>query len=152
LDEGIRQKIEFEINLIDEALNGSKPLLDLCRLREPDYVERAAVALLLHSFYNGIENILLIISKNIEIVLPSGIKWHKELLDKSFEETNGRKNVFRKENREILNEYLSFRHFVRHNYGFQIKWKKMEALAKGVEKVWEMAREDINTFIAKNNY
>jgi archaellum component FlaC len=138
------------MRLINEAISSSKPLLDLCELKEPDYVERAAAALLLHSFYNGIENVLLIISKNIENELPNGIKWHKELLDRSFEETDTRKNIFRKENKEILNDYLSFRHFIRHSYGFQIKWEKMKDLVKELGDIWEMVKEDMDVFIENN--
>jgi hypothetical protein len=55
LDSGIIQKITFEINQIDQLINESKPLFDLCKLKEPDFVERCGIALILQSFYNGIE-------------------------------------------------------------------------------------------------
>jgi hypothetical protein len=147
LDEAIRKKILFEIAQIDEAINSAKPLLDLCKLRKPDFIEKSAAALLLHSFYNGIENILLIIFKNIDKELPNGTKWHKRLLDESFEETISRKNIFRREIQETINEYLEFRHFIRHSYGFQIKWEKMEYLFSGLESTWTAMKEDLNTFI-----
>jgi hypothetical protein len=147
LDEAISKKIAFEIAQIDEAIDSAKPLLDLCKLREPDLIEKSAAALLLHSFYNGIENILIIILKNIDPELPNGIKWHKELLDKSFEETTNRKNIFRKEIQEALSDYLEFRHFIRHNYGFHIKWEKMEDLVNELENIWVITKEDLTTFI-----
>jgi len=58
LDEILKKKAVFEISQIDKLINDSKPLLDLCRLEEPDLIEMSAAALMLHSFYNGIENIL----------------------------------------------------------------------------------------------
>jgi hypothetical protein len=54
------------------------------KLKNPDFIEMSAVALVLHSFYNGIENVLILIFKNYDEELPKGIKWHIELLDKAF--------------------------------------------------------------------
>jgi hypothetical protein len=51
LDENIRQKILFEISQIDEVIESTKPLRDLCKMRVPDVIEKSAVALLLQSFY-----------------------------------------------------------------------------------------------------
>jgi hypothetical protein len=51
LDNGIKQKIEHEIFQIEKQLNDAKPLLDLCKLKEPDFVEITAMAQILHSFY-----------------------------------------------------------------------------------------------------
>jgi hypothetical protein len=147
LDESIRKKIAFEISQIDEALRNSKTLLDLCKSQEPDFVEKSAAALLLHSFYNGIENILTLVFKNIDKELPNGIKWHKELLDRAFEKTNNRKYIFREEIKETLNDYLEFRHFIRHNYSFQIKWEKMEDLVNGLESIWAITKDDLKIFI-----
>jgi len=42
--------------------------------------------MVLHSFYNGFENILILILiiKNYEGKLPNSNKWHMELLEKAF--------------------------------------------------------------------
>ncbi|GHU73590.1 hypothetical protein FACS189450_13660 [Spirochaetia bacterium] len=37
MDDAIREKIMFEISQIDEALDDAKPLLDLCKIKEPDH-------------------------------------------------------------------------------------------------------------------
>jgi hypothetical protein len=58
LDSAITQKILFEIEQIEELINETNLLSDLCKIREPDFVERCGIALILHSFYNGIENII----------------------------------------------------------------------------------------------
>ena len=81
MDEKLKIKIEFEISQIDKLLNDSKPLLDLCRLKTPDFIEMSAAALILHSFYNGIENILRFIIKFYDTNLPNDTKWHIELLE-----------------------------------------------------------------------
>jgi hypothetical protein len=58
-------------------------LRDLCKIRVPDIIEKSAMALLLQSFYNGIENILIIIVKYFDGKLPNSSKRHKELLKTS---------------------------------------------------------------------
>ena len=117
----VSEKIKYEISQIDEAIRDAEPLLQLCKLKIPDMIECSAAALLLHSFYNGIENILLLITKYMGTKIPSGTKWHSELLDNAFIETDNRPIILRNEIKETLQDYLSFRHFVRHNYGFRIR-------------------------------
>jgi len=150
LDSAIIQKIQFEIDQINELLDEASPLFDLCKIRDPDFVEKCGIALILQSFYNGIEKIMLLIMKNKDVELPNGIKWHKELFDNAFKGTKNRTNIFREEIYEQLNDYLQFRHFARHTYGFQLKWEKMKNILFDMKIIWERIKEDIKIFI-KNN-
>ena len=147
MDENSVKKITFEISQIDKLLLEGKPLLDLCKLKEPDFIEKSAAGLLVHSFYNGIENILLLIIKDKDKELPNGQKWHQELLDKAFEETENRKNIFNKETKILLNDYLLFRHFIRHNYGFRLEWERMEKLVTEIVESWNKIKVEIKIFI-----
>jgi hypothetical protein len=147
LDNNTRAKIKFEISQIEKLLDSSKPVLDLCKLKTPDFIEMSAMALILHSFYNGIENILVLIYKNNGIGLPVGNKWHIELLERAFITTENERTIFRNELREPLNEYLKFRHFIRHAYGFQLEWERMEDLTKELDGIWIKVKEDITAFI-----
>ena len=150
LDNAIIQKIQFEIEQIDELIDASNPVFDLCRIKEPDFIEKCGVALILQSFYNGIEKLILLIIKNKDIKLPTGIKWHKELFDKAFKKTKNRTHIFKEELYESLYEYLQFRHFIRHAYGYILKWEKMKNILFEMTALWEKIKEDINIFI-KNN-
>jgi hypothetical protein len=150
LDNGLKAKIVFEISQIDKLLHDSKPLLNLCKLKTPDFIEMSAAALILHSFYNGIENILVLIFKYYDEQLPKSSKWHMELLDKAFISEKNRKQIFNNELQEALEEYLKFRHFIRHAYGFQLEWERMEELIKGMENFWIVVKENINKFIENN--
>ena len=150
MDNAITQKINFEIEQIDENISASKPLLDLCKIKEPDFVEKCGAAMILHSFYNGIENILLMITKNKDSNLPNGLKWHKELLGRAFEQTENRSKIFRDELQMPLNEYLRFRHFVRHAYGFQLKWEDMKPLFFDMLDAWGQIKEDLKLFLERN--
>jgi hypothetical protein len=150
LDSAITQKILFEIEQIDQLINDSSPLFELCRIREPDFVERCGAALILHSFYNGIENIISLLIKNKDNALPNGTKWHKDLFNSAFEKSKNRSEIFRDEMKIPLNDYLQFRHFVRHTYGFQLKWEKMKDILFDMNIVWEKIKEDLNVFIENN--
>jgi len=150
LDNGIKTKVLFEVSQIDKLLDSSKPLFDLCNLKVPDFIEMSACAMILHSFYNGIENILRLIIKHYDGQLPNSYKWHMELLEKAFAAEENRKQIFTNDLQKILEEYLKFRHFVRHSYGFQLEWERTEDLVKGINKAWENIKNNINNFIENN--
>jgi hypothetical protein len=147
LDNGLKTKIEFEISQIDKLLGDSKPLLNLCKIKTPDFIEMSAAAMVLHSFYNGIESILVLLFKYYGWQLPNSNKWHMELLDKAFVSDENRKQIFGNEIQKTLEEYLKFRHFVRHAYGFQLEWERMEDLINGIETIWTSVKENIIRFI-----
>ena len=150
MDNSLREKIENEVARINKLFDSGKPLLNLCRLKEPDFIEASAAALLLQSFYNGIESIILLIFKGIGEHIPNDLHWHKKLLEKSFEVNEKRTIIFRNEYRESLAEYLSFRHFIRNSYGSEIDWKRLKPLISGIEKLWETIEKDICQFIENN--
>jgi hypothetical protein len=150
LDNNLKEKIEYEISRINNLFDSGKPLLDLCRLKEPDFIESSAAALFLHSFYNGIESIVLMILKNIGEDIPNSFQWHKELFEKTFEATDKRTIIFRKEYKEQFVEYLTFRHFIRHAYGPDIDWKRLKPLINGAGEMWKIIEKDIKLFIENN--
>jgi len=113
---GTKKKIEFEIMQIEKELQNYSLLFDLIKQQEPDLIEMTALSSVLHSFYNGIEGIFLIISKNIDENIPKSYNWHSDLLKRMSEKNEIRKNVISEEKFNQLQEYLGFRHFFRHNY------------------------------------
>jgi len=70
-----------------------------------------------------------------------------ELLDKVFVSDENRKQIFSNESQKRLEEYLKFRHFLRHSYGFQLEWERMEVLINGINSFWETIKKDIHNFI-----
>jgi len=150
LDDKLKAKVVFEISQIEKLLSDSKPLFDLCKIKKPDFIEMSAAGMILHSFYNGIENILVLISKHYNSKLPSSVKWHMELLDKAFVAEENRTPIFTNKIKEVMEEYLKFRHFIRHAYGFQLEWERMEELINGLDDFWIIIKEDINKFLGNN--
>ena len=124
--------------------------MDLCRLKEPDFVEASAAGSFLQSFYNGIESIVLLIFKTIGENIPNNLQWHRKLFEKTFEANEERTIIFRNEYKERLIEYLSFRHYFRHSYGYEIDWNRLKPLINDVEELWIVLKEDLTKFIENN--
>ena len=144
------EKIEYEINRINKLFNSGEPLLDLCKIKEPDFIEASAAGSFLQSFYNGIEGIILLIFKTIGENIPNDFNWHKKLLDQTFLANDKRTFIFRNECKEKLFDYLSFRHYFRHSYGHEIDWKRLNPLINGVGDFWKTIENDLKIFIENN--
>ena len=101
-------------------------------------IELAAIGTFLHNFYNGIENILkqTLKLKNIQIARTEN--WHKDLLNLSMTQGIVSENLL-----DQLYEYLTFRHFFVHAYGFLLEEAPMEALARNVPDVWSRFLEEV---------
>jgi hypothetical protein len=147
LNNELKIKVTFEISQIEKLISESQPLLNLCKLRTPDFIELSAAAMVLHSFYNGIENILLMIFKNYGEKLPNGYNWHMELLEMAFIQNGDRNIIFNSELKYQLEEYRKFRHIVRHIYNYKLNWSMMEEIMNNLHLNWEKIKEDLNKFI-----
>jgi len=151
LDEIVKLKIEHELYRIDKQLSDVSPLLDLCKIKEkPDIIEMTASAQVLHSFYNGVESIIILFFKYINEKLPNDIKWHKTLFEMAFGSNSKNINILQEEKKEKLEKYLYFRHFIRHSYSSELDWELMGPLVKEIENIWQNIRNDFEIFI-KNN-
>ena len=87
---------------------------------EPDLFDMTILGSVLHSFYNGLENIFEIIAKDIDGCIPTGNKSHQELLHQMASENGERNELIGEELYIKLKEYATFRHFYRHAYSFQL--------------------------------
>jgi len=151
LDEIVKTKIEHEIFRIDKFLSDVAPLLNLCKIKEqPDIIEMTAAAQVLHSFYNGVESIIVLLFKYLNEKLPNDFRWHKTLLEMAFGANLKNIRIFGDDKKEKLNNYLSFRHFIRHSYSSELDWKIMGPLVSEIEGMWQKVKIDFGMFI-KNN-
>ena len=150
MDDSAKVKIRHEISRIERLLNDASLLIKLCNLKEPDFIEMTAMAQILHSFYNGIESVVLLILKGINEKLPNDYKWHKTLFDIAFGQNTKNVRLFQDDIKELLEKYLSFRHFIRHSYSSELKWKDMKLLVENVEKIWKTIKTDFEKFVENN--
>lgn len=142
MDSATKTKISYEISEIDELLEKYQVLVSLCKAKEPDAIEILAVGGVLHSFYNGIENIFVLIAKSLDFDFKSSPQWHRKLVDFIFAQPN----FLPSELRLRLTEYMGFRHFFRHTYGYTIKWEKCSHLFLEINDFWLKIKDSINHY------
>ena len=87
------EEIKNELALIDELFLSHALLLKKVKRVEPDQIEISAVATVLHSFYNGIENIFKRVARRIDNDFPRSEYWHQELLQQMTTENKNRKAI-----------------------------------------------------------
>jgi len=106
----------------------------------------ALAALTFHHTYTALENIF----KRIAIVfegVPVGEHWHRELLDRMFEETEIRPAVLSGVVRGGLTELLAFRHYLIHGSVVAPPvGQRLSSLRDTVVDIAKMLEADINRF------
>lgn len=139
--------MNFEISQIDELFKSYSSLLHRIRKVEPNMIEVTACASVLHSFYNGLENIFLSIVKRIDRNVSTGDRWHRDLLYQMGKETPERKQVLTNKTIDQLVDYMGFRHFYRHSYSFSLEWDELEILIISVEDIWQQIKDELEIFL-----
>jgi len=88
-----------------------------------------AFASYLHQFYTGCERILERIAVTVDGSLPGGAFSHANLLAQMARELLGIRPAVLSEALWLgLQDYLAFRHFFRHAYGYTLEWAKLRPL------------------------
>ena len=150
MDRKVKIKIEHEISRIEKQISDAKPLLDLCKIKEPDFIEITAAAQILHSFYNGVESVVVLIFKGSGVSLPNDIRWHKTLFEMTFGNNSKNINILSDDIKSKMQNYLSYRHFIRHSYSSELKWDEMKLLINELEETWSVIKDDFEKFIDGN--
>ena len=145
--EKVASQVIFEIGQINQLLSAYADLWERAQENTPNLVELTAIASVLHSFYNGLENIFLSIAKGLDQQVPSGAQWHRDLLEQMTQQTTDRPSVISSKVVQKLADYLGFRHFYRHSYSFFLDWEEMENLVIALPEVWEQTRKAPQDFL-----
>jgi uncharacterized protein YutE (UPF0331/DUF86 family) len=91
-----------------------------------DWGAMSAISLGIHNIYNGIEDILSGLARDVDDSVPEGPTGHQDLLDQMVTEIAGlRPALLDNDLYESLSELNGFRHLVRHRYGFDLKPDKV---------------------------
>jgi ribonuclease HepT-like protein len=108
-----------------------------------------SAALNLHDFYTGLERIFLHIASGVDQSAPSGPDWHRELLRQMSVDAPGlRPAVLSSATAGAIDEYLRFRHVVRHVYAFQLEPERVERLAHRLRPTVRDVAADLGAFAA----
>ena len=118
-----RERAEAEFENIEKVLAQFLPSDTLSQL---SILELAGVAALIHSLYNGLENVLkqAVLSKGIK--LPQGQTWHRDLVESTFSQ-----GIISQVTEEAIKQYLAFRHFFSHAYAFELYVDRIVPLVEG---------------------
>jgi len=139
------RQVAVERQQLHRLLKVYRAVLEKCASTPPNDVELSALAAMLHSFYNGIENIFKRIAE-LDGQSPRGQAWHRELLDLMAEPGKARPAVISESLVERLDSYLDFRHFFRHSYVFDLRWDGMEVLVLGCEETLKLLEDELDRF------
>lgn len=112
---------------------------------DDDYLD--GVALNLHSFYAGVEQLLEVVARQLDGSTPQGPDWHRDLLLQMSGEISGRRPpVISRATRHCLDEYRSFRHIVRNVYTFNLRPTRVRELVGDLAACFAALAKDIEAF------
>lgn len=135
----LAEQVRLELSAIERLLDEHAELFDVVALREPSVWERSALAAVLHSFYNAVENILKRVARGSGIEVADGPNWHARLVDALIARP-GASGLLDGELAATLKDYMRFRHFFRHSYTFELDWAKMRPLVSGLADAFARLR------------
>jgi hypothetical protein len=146
LDNALNRLIIRELKEIDALLDRSAELLKTPSDEEPSFERLAALSQILTSFYTGLERIFARIAGRWDQGLPEGERWHIELLNQIAQATAHRPALISEESRQLLRDYLAFRHRSRHAYAHHLEWQGMKHLVVKMAESWSLVRSEVEQF------
>jgi predicted nucleotidyltransferase len=142
----LKSMVEDELIALDRVAQEMTETLAACA-QPPTRLELRAIATMLHEFYNGVERIFERIAVSLGEGLPRGSYWHVDLLAQiATAQTETRPAVIDEPLRARLQEYLEFRHFFRHAYGYTLEWNRLRWQAEQMGETLRLLREQLQTF------
>jgi hypothetical protein len=108
-----------------------------------------AAALNLHSYYSGIEHLFELIAGSVDGTVPHGERWHQDLLRQmAVPIRNVRDAVISPATRDMVSEYLAFRHVVRNVYSFHLDAERVARLVRLLDDVHPAMVRELQAFAA----
>ena len=145
------QRISDERNKIEGTIEKITERLEKIKTAPVEYREEieTTIAKNLVDCYRGVENIFRRIALDVDLRIPDGSRWHKELLTQMAEpQAEQRPPVISQETFEALEELLEFRHVFNNIYGEELVYEQTERNAKQIGKLFNGLFKELNTFIA----
>jgi predicted nucleotidyltransferase len=142
LKELIEDELEALKRIVNEIQDGVGSLED----RASQFAMNA-LASYLHQFYTGCERILERIAVTVDGARPGGAFSHANLLAQMAQEVPGVRPAILNEALWLsLQDYLAFRHFFRHAYGYTLEWAKLCPLVMGVSATQSDLQSQLRSF------
>ena len=144
----LTQRINDEFDKIEgtlERIHRGLDNIDVLPVQAREFIENT-IATDLADIYSGIERIFERIAREVDTLMPTGSRWHKNLLAQMAEKRPERRPVISENTRRELEELLEFRHVVNNIYGRELKYEKTIPHAKSIGELFERVSEDMNRF------
>ena len=145
------QRISDERSKIEETLKKIEERLEKIKKAPVEYREEieTTIAKNLVDCYRGMENIFRRIALDVDLHIPDGSRWHKELLTQMTEpQAERRPSVISQETFEALEELLEFRHVFNNIYGEELVYEQTERNAYQVGELFNALSKELDAFIA----
>ena len=144
----LTQRINDELEKINETLERvtrGLEKLEVVSIDVREFIENT-IATDIADIYRGIENIFLRIAREVDTHVPTGSRWHKNLLTQMKEQRPERPPVISEDTFLQLEDLLDFRHKVNNIYGRQIVYEKTEVHAKSIDELFATVSQEFNAF------
>lgn len=144
------QRISSDRSKIEETLKKIEERLEKIKTAPIEYREEieTTIAKNLVDCYRGMENIFRRIALDVDLRMPDGSRWHKELLTQMAEpQAERRPRVISQATFETLEELLAFRHVFNNIYGEELVYEQTERNAKQIGELFNGLSAEIDTFI-----
>jgi hypothetical protein len=138
--------IQDELTALERVAQEMAELLAVCA-QPPTRTELRAMASILHEFYNGVERIFERIAIGLGEGIPHGRYGHADLLEQmAIGQEGARPAVIDEPLRARLKEYLDFRHFFRHAYGYMLDWDQLRWKVEALSATLILLRDQLHAF------
>lgn len=144
----LTQRINDELDKIEgtlERIQRGLESIDVLPIAAREFIENT-IATDLADIYMGIERIFERIGREVDMHVPRGSQWHKNLLAQMAEKRPERLPVISENTRRELEELLKFRHKVTNIYGKELRYEMTIPHAKSIGELFERVSEDMNIF------
>lgn len=142
----LRALVEDELTALRRVVEEAEEIL-AGRPEPPTRVELRAMAGILHEFYNGVERIFERIAVGMGEGLPQGSNWHTDLLAQMASTPEGRPlAMIDQPLRARLKDYLDFRHFFRHAYGYTLEWNQLRWKVEHLPETFATLGDQLHAF------
>jgi hypothetical protein len=114
---------------------------------EPDPKEIMSAAGFLHHLYTAMESIAERVVAYLDGTVPTGERWHQELLTRIGLSIPGvRSALVTEHTRSQLARLLRFRHFFRHAYRIDLLWSEVAPLMKDADAIANDFSREVEAF------
>ena len=144
----LTQRINDKLTKIESTVDGiAKALEDIevLPIAAKPYIQES-IAKKLADVYNGMENIFKRVAREVDMHLPTGDSWHKDLLTQMTEQRLERPPVISEKTSSRLDDLLKFRHAFNNIYAEELVYEKIEPRAKSIDALFASISQDLNTF------